>query len=173
MNNFFRSRWKLVGSILAAAVLMSGCAGSHLMKKSVTAGEFKLTTATVRWVAADSYLIHYPEAYSQERIKSNFAVLHDLFKQEAAARIQRELAAAGVPPGSDFSVQLKVTHMIYTQVGARTLVMEATILDKSGPRGSLTMNATGTSSAEPAAVLDAYVRSLLEQLAKAGWMPKP
>lgn len=172
MNDLFRLRWKLVGSILAMAVLLSSCAGSHLMSKSVNAGEFKLTTATVKWVVADSYLIQYPEGWSQDQVKRNLAGLQELFKQKAAARIQDELATKGVPRGNDFLVQLKVTRILETHVGARTLIMEATVLDKSGPRGSLAMNATGTSSMEPPGILDAYAKSLMEQFAKAGWMPK-
>lgn len=164
--------------LICVLASVTGCVGANLSSKSVTAGDFQLTSAKVRWDESGGYGLQYylPKSYVQTEASTRaareyVAPLMIVFKEKSSSRIEALLAAKGVPAGDAFTIVIKPKTIIDTTVGARNIVMDIVVLDRSGVRAKLDMNAVGTSSVEPDAILNAFAEKLVNEFSKSGWMP--
>lgn len=178
MMNTLKALLKQLTFSICVMALVTGCVGANLSSKSVTAGEFQLTSARVRWDESGGYRLQYYLPQNSVRTEASaraareyVAPLMSAFKEKSSSRIEALLAAKGVPAGDAFTIVIKPQTIIDTTVGARNLVMDIIVLDRSGVRAKLDINAVGTSSVEPDAILNAFAEKLVSEFSKSGWMP--
>ncbi len=175
--NVFEMILKRLSLSMAVVALMTGCVGANLSSKIVTAGEFQLTSARVRWDESAGYRLQsYLSANSVQteagaRANREYvAPLMNAFRDKSSSRIEALLAARGVPAGDAFTIVIKPQTIIRTTVGARNLVLDVIVLDRSGVRAKLDINAVGTSSVEPDDILNSFAEKLVNEFSKSGWI---
>ncbi len=169
-------RWAFVAGL---AALLVGCAGANLMSKAVTAGEFQLTSARMRWDETAAFQLQFygqkystPTSAEVQSAQDYVAPLMRAFREKGSERIGAVLAANGVPTGDAFTIVISPQRVIRTSTGARNMVMDIVVLDRSGVRARMVMNAVGTSSIESGVVLDSFANKLVAEFVSAGWMPR-
>jgi hypothetical protein len=175
--SIFQMILKRLSLSMSIVALMTGCVGANLSSKIVTAGEFQLSSAKVRWDESAGYRLQHYRSANHVRSEADaraaqayVAPLMKVFREKSSSRIEALLAARGVPAGEAFTIVIKPQTIIEATVGARNLVLDVIVLDRSGVRAKLDINAVGTMSVEPDAILDAFAEKLVNEFAKSGWI---
>jgi hypothetical protein len=156
----------------AAGVMLTatGCTGARLTSKAEAVGELKLTSAKVQWEKFNGVTLRYPKAFGAEYSSKEVAPVLDAFLKKGPEKIEKLLAASGVPKGGDFTLELTPKTFSYNSVGAKHFEVAVVVRAASGhTRGWISVAANGSDYVNPDAFVDSFAKTLVDEMKKAGW----
>lgn len=183
MQAFLRRISTTFTSIIVGVVLISGCTVSSVVHQSNDKSQVKaLSSAKVVWEqqTALSYTIRKSSAIGKPNIsdddkdeaKVSIEKIWKHFDKNVASSFESALAARGVSTGEQYIIELKPSAGNFGNAGTRGFDVMVSVKSPNVQRAKwwITIRALGTASQSDQAIMEKFVSTAIDELAKVGWI---